>query len=136
MADLELMVELAYRTCPVCAIAYAVPADWLERKRQNGGNWFCPAGHSLVFTQTEADRLRKQLEASIRREQSANERAESYRYKRDHQARRAAAAKGQVTKIKRRVSKGICPCCNKTFPNLAAHMEGEHPEYAAENDNG
>ena len=48
-------------------------------------------------------------------------------------ARRSRAAlKGQVTKIKRRVSKGICPCCRRNFANLKRHMEGQHPDWSEE----
>lgn len=47
---------------------------------------------------------------------------------------RVAAYKGQVTKVKRRVSKGVCPCCNRTFENLARNMESQHPAYGGEGD--
>jgi len=43
--------------------------------------------------------------------------------------RQKAAAKGQLTKTKRRVANGVCPCCNRTFADLSAHMHGQHPEY-------
>ncbi|WP_159103999.1 hypothetical protein [Rhodopseudomonas sp. B29] len=54
------------------------------------------------------------------------------RDQREAAERRAAAARGQVTKIKNRVGHGVCPCCNRTFANLARHMAGEHPGYTAE----
>ena len=37
--------------------------------------------------------------------------------------------KGQVTRIKKRVANGVCPCCNRTFKDLAAHMSTQHPDY-------
>jgi hypothetical protein len=27
------------------------------------------------------------------------------------------------------VANGVCPCCNRTFQNLARHMAGKHPDY-------
>jgi len=45
--------------------------------------------------------------------------------------RRVSAARGRVTKIKRRVQHGVCPCCNRTFSNLASHMKTKHPEFEA-----
>jgi hypothetical protein len=37
-----------------------------------------------------------------------------------------------VTKIKNRVGHGVCPCCTRSFQNLARHMASEHPTFAAE----
>lgn len=42
------------------------------------------------------------------------------------------AAVGQVTKLKNRVGHGVCPCCNRSFGNLARHIESEHPTFIAE----
>ena len=47
-------------------------------------------------------------------------------------------AADQVRKAKRllrcanknRVAASVCPCCKKTFKQLAAHMKNKHPNYA------
>lgn len=41
------------------------------------------------------------------------------------------AEKGAKTKLKKRIAKGACPCCNRHFVNLQRHIEGQHPEYPA-----
>lgn len=41
-----------------------------------------------------------------------------------------AATKGQLTKTRKRVAGGVCPCCNRSFVNLGRHMAGQHPDYA------
>ncbi|HYC31767.1 MAG TPA: hypothetical protein VEB59_05720, partial [Gemmatimonadales bacterium] len=46
---------------------------------------------------------------------------------RDQTAASLRSTKGVVTKIKRRVAGGVCPCCNRTFSDLARHMSGKHP---------
>lgn len=56
-------------------------------------------------------------------------RTEARRERRDMERSRNAY-KGQVTKVKNRVSKGVCPCCNRYFKNLHRHMENKHPDYA------
>jgi hypothetical protein len=39
----------------------------------------------------------------------------------------------QATKrLKQRVAAGVCPCCNRTFTNLAEHMAGQHAEFQLE----
>lgn len=40
--------------------------------------------------------------------------------------------KGEVTKLKKRIANGVCPCCKRSFCNLAAHMKTQHPEYTKE----
>ena len=31
----------------------------------------------------------------------------------------------------RHFQNGVCPCCTRTFPNLAAHMKTKHPDFGA-----
>lgn len=38
--------------------------------------------------------------------------------------------RGVVTKTKNRIGKGVCPCCNRTFVELARHIATKHPDYA------
>jgi chemotaxis response regulator CheB len=45
-------------------------------------------------------------------------------FTREHSATRA-----QLTKTKKRVANGVCPCCNRTFKQLARHMKAKHPEF-------
>lgn len=33
------------------------------------------------------------------------------------------------TRIKNRVKNGVCPCCNRTFENLARHMQAKHSDF-------
>lgn len=47
----------------------------------------------------------------------------------EHQLR---ATKGVVTKFRRRVGNGVCPCCTRTFTNLSRHMTTNHPDFKAE----
>ncbi|HEX9950777.1 MAG TPA: hypothetical protein VGB53_03340 [Rubricoccaceae bacterium] len=42
----------------------------------------------------------------------------------ERQKRRAAAQKGAHTRTKKRIAAGVCPCCNRTFQDLARHMAG------------
>lgn len=38
-------------------------------------------------------------------------------------------ARKAVEKKLNRVSAGTCPCCNRSFKQLAAHMKNKHPDY-------
>lgn len=117
--------QLQTKTCPVCFIVYAAPALLFEKKMEKGGDWYCPNGHSLIFTETEVDKLKKKLAA----EQS---RVEMYRRENQEKERSIRALKGKITKTKNRIAHGVCPCCNRSFQNVARHMKTKHPDYTGE----
>lgn len=120
-------------TCPTkgCGIEFAVPDTWEKKRREDHSSFYCPNGHSLSFSsKSEVERLRDQLAKEKHNSDQANARADDMRRQRDIADRRRAAMKGQVTRIKNRVGKGVCPCCNRTFQNLKRHMTGQHPDWA------
>lgn len=77
-------------------------------------------GHSWVY---KGENLEQKLKR--REDELARTRAD-----RDQVKASNRALKGVVTRTKKRVGNGVCPCCNRTFQQLARHMEAKHPEYA------
>ena len=113
-------------TCCSCGINFGVPNDFYEWARDHSDKWFyCPNGHRQHYGDSKSDRLQRELD-------SANSRSTGLSHRLDHANRSRAALRGQVTKIKRRISKGICPCCRRNFANLKQHMEGQHPNWREE----
>ena len=112
--------------CYKCGIKFGVTTEhygYLLRDRA----WFhCPNGHSQVFLgESETQRLEKQkavLESQL----------DAMKCQRDMAKRRIAAMKGVRTKLKQRIAAGVCPCCQRSFENLARHMNTKHPEYLTE----
>lgn len=128
----DVVVTLTQINCGKCGGTYAINERFRAEQETVGGTWMCPYcqtswgyGHN-----NENARLRQQLVAAEGREKWQRDRAERHRQAAETNARRAAAARGQVTKLKRRVSRGVCPCCNRTFADLARHMAGQHPDFA------
>ncbi|MFB3077027.1 MAG: hypothetical protein ACE1Y4_03380 [Lysobacterales bacterium] len=83
----------------------------------------------MSFKETEADRLRimlKEEEDGLCRERARHDqtRADLEATELSRRAHKAAA-----TRIKNRVARGVCPCCNRSFTNLHRHMESKHPNY-------
>lgn len=117
-------VELTVMTCGHCGIKFAIPEAMRDEcERHQGRNWFCPNGHSRVYRETDDVKLKKE------RERSARLVAE-----RDQLQASLSATKGVVTRQSRqlkRIKAGVCPCCNRTFQNLARHLKTKHPEYAS-----
>lgn len=120
--------QLAFVTieCYRCGVIFAVLDDLHRNLREKKHSFYCPNGHSQAYTESEADRLRKEL--------ADKERALAW------EKERAASLDKQVTKekkanarLKRRVSVGVCPCCQRTVSQLAKHIQTKHPDYVTEN---
>lgn len=111
-------------TCRDCGIVYAAPQSFWRERRRTHQNFSCPNGHERHFvSESDEERLRKELER-------ANSRVDFYRRESEQQKRSRSAMKGQLTKTRNRIAKGVCPCCNRTFEDLARHMTSKHPNYA------
>lgn len=122
-------------TCCSCGVIFTMPEHLLQKRKDDHKDLYCPNGHVQGFYgPSEAEKLKKQLEAKERELGWANGRAKAATERADHEERRARAARGQVTKIKNRVGNGVCPCCNRTFQNLMRHMKTQHPNFAHDAD--
>lgn len=126
--------ELTVTTC-WCGIHLAVPSDlYKAAKRNTSQQIHCPLGHTFVFRESEAARLRKENERLQRSVQTNRESAEFWREQQKGAERRAAAARGQVTKMRNRIAKGVCPapgCKRSGFDDVAAHIASAHPGFHA-----
>lgn len=120
---------LAIEECFKCHITFAIPVDFQRRCREQGETFYCPLGHGQVYSTTEIQRLKQKLEREERWRKDAETRARAARDQADAAERSRAAYKGQVTKIRKRVGNGVCPCCNRSFANLGRHMAGQHPGF-------
>jgi DNA repair exonuclease SbcCD ATPase subunit len=125
LAKISVEVELTEINCGQCGGTYAINEKYRETKYQKGGCWNCPYcrvgwGYS---DNNENSKLKRALEQEKKRKEWAQQQAAN--------AERALAAqKGVNTKLKKRVAAGVCPCCNRTFKQLSAHMAKKHPEFA------
>ena len=111
--------------CISCGIEFGVPNEFDDRRRRDGKSFHCPNGHAQSYGESDAARLKAEREKTAR----LSARLEQERAACAALERRAAAARGQVTKIKKRIANGVCPCCNRTFSDLADHMATKHPDY-------
>lgn len=112
--------------CGTCGVYHAIPAAMYNTCLVEGGFWNCPNGHSRGFSEGS---LRSDLEKETKRRKWAEQNAINARKEADEAERRRAAQKSATTRLKNRAKAGVCPCCNRTFKQLAAHMKNKHPEY-------
>jgi hypothetical protein len=116
---IEYTGELTTTRC-WCGVHLAVPSGLYDEARRSGRGIYCPLGHTFVYSDTTA----KQLARAEGRLQATRDllRAEE----RSH-----AATRGHLTRQKKRVAAGVCPCCHRTFQQLARHMATKHPDFTA-----
>lgn len=137
LQKLSRLTEYEHTTCAACGVSFYLPDYFVANKRRTKETFYCPSGHSLVFNgRNKEDILREELEQkelAIKRKNEElarkNELLESVRRQRDRAERSSASYKGKLGSVKRRAAHGVCPCCSRTFKQLAAHMKTKHPEY-------
>lgn len=111
-------------TCASCGIIFGLGAVFMQKRRNDHKGFYCPNGHSLSYSQeSEAERLRRQLK-------SAEGRATSWRDQAETAEARRRGEKAAKTRLKNRIANGVCPCCHRSFTELAQHMAGQHPTFA------
>jgi hypothetical protein len=123
--------ELVTLSC-WCGTVHAVPAElasYQKRCHDTGGSVpdiYCPLGHAHVPAGRSKLDIERDRAAELERQlASAHE---------DTRAERVAhsATKAKLTKATRRTRAGVCPCCNRSFVQLARHMATKHPDYSTE----
>lgn len=141
--DTATNVKIVAHWCGGCGLPYGLPSGFLKMRQDDGKSWTCPNGCVRLYRKTTEQLALEKAEAELaaarslaqreaQRRACAEEDARLAREREAHANRRRAAAKGQLTKTKKRVAAGVCPCCNRTFQNVARHMAGQHPEYAGD----
>lgn len=116
-----------------CNLEFGMPRHLYDRRREDHGDWYCPAGHCRHFIgKSPLQQAREEAKLAWEDAKYWQDLEAQRGHELETAQRRAAAARGQVTRIKRRVSKGVCPCCNRTFQDLGRHMAGQHPDWSGE----
>ena len=133
------MSELITDHCPSCFVEFAIPKAMSEKKFRDGGSWYCPNGHSISYTTPTVDKVRAERDAlkrQLEQASAAEARERKWRLEASAEAqqvtRQLRAQRGVTTRIKNRIAKGVCPCCNRTFQDLARHMATKHAGFLAE----
>ncbi|MGB1561607.1 MAG: helix-turn-helix domain-containing protein [Sinimarinibacterium flocculans] len=116
-------VEFVVRECGGCGVLFAMTAEYDQQRVKDRKGWYCPNGCCRVYTgKSEAERLREELERKQRALDAERGRAIALEQQRDQIAK-------AHRKMRDRVRNGVCPCCDRTFQNLMAHMRTEHPDF-------
>ncbi len=111
-------------TCFKCQAPFGMLRTHYDRRVADKQSFWCPAcGRSQAFLgKSDVEILQDRIAA---REKSI----EYWRKEAEREQRSKSAIRGQLTRVKRRVAHGVCPCCKRTFKQLSAHMKTKHPDF-------
>lgn len=121
--------------CCRCKTEFYLPDElYHSAKRSPAISFWCPYGHEQHFAAGETDEQKLRRERDRLKQQLAerDDAIAEQRKMREQAERQVSAQKGLVTRLKNRVGRGVCPCCNRQFDNLHRHMTSKHPTYIAE----
>lgn len=129
MATIWTNAALVEYECWLCGIPFAISSGTEHACKHKGKGFYCPNGCHLGFGESEAQKLEKQLAQEKARHDQTQAALREVRAVATHHERSAIAYRGKLTSVKKRVANGVCPCCKRSFKDLAQHMKGQHPEY-------
>lgn len=129
--------NMVTETCCVadCLMPWLMPESFVRLRRNDRETFYCPRGHGQHYTgKTDLQRAKEEAERLRRQVQVARDSEAFYRERAAFERRSAAAYKGQVTRLRNLMAKGICPVagCRRNFENVRAHMATQHPEWVHE----
>lgn len=116
---------MTWINCHRCSTKYWLPDElYTSAKASEKISFFCPYGHEAHYPAGESreDALQRQL--NIARQQIARVEVDA-----NEQRERADKAERQTKRLKKRSAAGTCPCCSRTFSNMAEHMKQRHPNW-------
>ncbi len=112
------VVELFTEECCNCGVVFGMTSQLKEKRSDDHKLFYCPNGHGQHYTgESEAEKNARLL----REEQARHQRTLA-------RENDTAAALAKAERKLKRVGKGVCPQCNRSFPNLARHMACKHAE--------
>lgn len=134
MTLIEITTGLAVINCGACGGTYAINERYRQERQNKGETWHCPyCNCEWGYTgNSDNEKLRRELVAERERLASARRMIESTQAEAEHFRKSRDTMKGLLHREKKRVGNGVCPCCNRSFQNLKAHMKTKHPNHGAE----
>lgn len=102
--------------CIKCGVPFAIPHYFKENKMRTHELFYCPNGHGQYYSGKNAEeKLKDEITSLQERLNNTLTRENELRVIND--------------KLQKRIGAGVCPCCKRTFKQLANHMKHKHPDY-------
>lgn len=119
-------LTFAVVVCAQCQVPFGISSRQDECFRETKATFYCPHGHSQSYRESELERVKRQL-VSVTATKERLETEVRHKGVMLEQEREARVKKEKsLARLKKRIGKGVCPHCNRYFPNVHKHMETEH----------
>ena len=129
----RVTIKLIAVSCCRCGITFGMDSSYYTERVNDHVPWYCPNGHEQYFSgKSDAEKLRDQLAKEKHLREQAEARARENRESAGRITRRLNATRGVVTRHKKKIAAGRCPCCSHTFKDLKKHMSTRHPNWNPE----
>lgn len=125
MARFTVQETIETLECASCAMTFGVPGRFVNDRRSDHKNFYCPVGHINSYS-GESDEEKFRRERDIARQQLARVEDEKL-----EALRAVERARAETKKLKKRAASGTCPCCRRSFSNMTEHMKKQHPKFVA-----
>ena len=89
-------------TCASCGIEFAMPMNLRNSRKRDLASFYCPNGHSQAYTESEAERLKRELEAAQHRLDVGLRDLAASRDANERLGRIIAGLRGRITNLARR----------------------------------
>lgn len=106
-----LSLNFEVETCVTCGIQFAISTGWQQRVKETKQHFYCPNGHNMYYLGKSKDQEIADLKLAMQ-----------------HKDNQLAEERRKKDQLERRISRGVCIHCKRTFPNLARHMACKHPD--------
>lgn len=123
MSTQTYTAQLNILACATCRMDFGILPEFMRDRRRDHRNFYCPQGHVNHYPgESDTEQFRRQRDSARARATHLSDQLES-------EKRSKAAIKGHLTRIKRRIANGVCPCCQRNFKNVRDHMASQHPDF-------
>lgn len=122
----EQVAEFRVETCYACGCEFAMTVDFYNNRQRNKDTFYCPAGHGQQYTGKSDKELRREAEA---RERAALDQLQAAEAETKRVKRELKQAQTEQNRQAQRSRGGVCPCCDRSFVQLARHMKTKHPDH-------
>lgn len=117
--------------CFHCHAPFMMTTDATERLRNNHKSFYCPycKGSQYYPGKTNEQKLKEKLVQERQRKEAALRRANEEQQRADQLAKKEKVQRASRIRLKKRIINGVCPCCNRHFPNLFSHIKTKHQDW-------
>lgn len=123
MTDIKVTRTIRSLNCGSCGILFGLEANFMTKRQDDGQSFYCPNGDEVSWNAVNAaEQTERDLKAAEAQLIAQGDQLRAA-------IRDAEEARAEQMRVRSRIAKGVCPCCNRFFRALHQHMQRQHPDF-------